>query len=89
MSAVPDVGLRTPQVRTDEVTLIGELFDTGSFGAPIVAGENEQRVLCQAMFFQRGGDFTDNIVCLHDKVAVLAQSTSAFPLWCRNDRRVG
>ena len=86
--AIPDVRLVPTK---DIVRVMPFLFQLGNprrRRTAVVAGEDHQRVVGNPVLLQRGHDFADAGVRLHDKVGIGTDAAFRFPFLYRHDRRV-
>ena len=74
VATIPDVGLVAPAVRTRVVPLLLKLVHANVRSATVVAGENHQCVVGNAIFIDGIEHFAQRPVGLHHKITVVAQS---------------
>ncbi len=86
MPAVPGVGLRAAVVGAHVVALPAEGLDAGGLGGAVVAAEDQQGVVREAVLLEGGADGADGGIGLHDEVGVVTQAALALPLLGGQDR---
>ena len=81
MPSIPEVGLRSPEMGADVVAMFAQVGNISALRGAIVAGEDQQGVICETILFQRVRDGSDGGIRLHDKVGMGSQAAFAQPLF--------
>ncbi len=72
----------------DIMPLLAQFANVGSLRGAIVTSEDEQGVICKAIFFQSVHDDTHSGVGLHDEVGMGVQAAFALPFFSGHNRGV-
>ena len=88
MPSFPGIGLVPAQGSAGKMTLLFKITDSDVRSAPIIAGEDNQRVLVNSTLLKCIQHLAHNGIGLHDKISVEIQPTFPFPLFIHRKRCV-
>ena len=88
MAALVDVGFVAPEVVAGVVTELLQLREVGLWGAAVVTGDDQQRILREALFVEGVHDLSNAVVGLHHEIGVRIQLAFTLPFGGRGDGRV-
>ena len=86
MAAFEDIGLVSAEHVTGVVPLGNQFVEFGLRRAAVVAGDQDQRIVAQAVLIQRGEHLADGSVGLHHKIGIGIQAALALPRAGGQDR---
>lgn len=85
VAAFPDVGLGAAEMGADGVARFFELLESAPFRKAVIARDDDDRVLGEALFFERVEHFADDRVGMHHEIRVAANAAFAFPFRSGDD----